>query len=93
MDAEQASSPAVDRLGKLIAKARDARSLSLAVVAQTVGCSGEHLRLVENGMRDPSFDLVARLTVLLGLDLSVAVYGQKVAAARRREDSQPSVEA
>lgn len=93
MESAQASSPMVERLGRLMAKAREARSLSLAVVAQTVGCSTEHLRLLENGQRDPSFDLVARLTVLLDLDLDVAVYGQKVAAARRREDTQPSTEA
>lgn len=93
MDSQQAPNPAVERLGRLVAKAREARSLSLAVVAQTVDCSAEHLRLLEGGLRDPSFELVAKLAVLLELDLSVAVYGQKVAAARRRDDAQPAMEA
>lgn len=93
MDTQQTTSPAVERLGRLVAKAREARSLSLAVVAQTVGCSAEHLRLLEGGQRDPTFELVAKLAVLLDLDLSIAVYGQKVAAARRRDDTQPAMEA
>lgn len=87
----QPISPTVERLGRLLAKAREARGLSLGVVAQTVDCSAEHLRLLEGGQRDPSFDLVARLTVLLDLDLSVAVYGQKVAAAKRRAEDVPSL--
>lgn len=93
MDTQPTVSPAVERLGRLVSKAREARSLSLAVVAQTVDCSAEHLRLLEGGLRDPSFELVAKLAVLLDLDLSIAVYGQKVAAARRREDAPASMEA
>lgn len=77
----------------MVCKARELRGLSLAVVGQTVGCSAEYLRLVEAGTRDPAFDLVAKLTVLLELDLPIAVYGQKVAATRRRDEAPPPTEA
>ena len=59
--------------------ARQSRGLSLSVVAQTVGCSQQYLSLVENAQRDPDFTLVAKLAVVLDLDILAVVYGQKVA--------------
>ena len=68
---------AVIRLSKRLRKAREARGLSLSVVAQTVGTSQQYLSLVEQGERDPDFSLVARLVVLFDLDIVAVVYGQK----------------
>ena len=65
------------RFSKRLRKAREARGLSLSVVAQTVGTSQQYLSLVEQGERDPDFSLVAKLVVFFDLDLVAIVYGQK----------------
>lgn len=77
--------PALARFAKRLRSAREAKKLSLSVVAQTVGCSQQYLSLVETAQRDPDLTLVAKLTVLLELDLDAVVYGQKVAGAMEGE--------
>lgn len=72
---------AVGRFGKRLRRAREARSLSLANVASTVGCSQQYLSLVEQGERAPDFALVSKLTIMFDLDLRACVYGQKVAGS------------
>lgn len=71
--------PVLTRLSKRLRRAREAKGLSLSVVAQTVGTSQQYLSLIEKGERDPDFTLVAKLAVLFDLDLAAIVYGQKVA--------------
>jgi transcriptional regulator with XRE-family HTH domain len=78
--------PAVLRFAKRLRRAREAKGLSLSVVAQTVGTSQQYLSLVEKGERDPDFSLAAKLTVLFDLDLPAVVYGQKVAGSMEGED-------
>jgi transcriptional regulator with XRE-family HTH domain len=71
--------PAVSRFARRLRRAREAKGLSLSVVAQTVGTSQQYLSMVEREERDPDFSLVAQLAVLFDLDLPAIVYGQKVA--------------
>lgn len=71
--------PVLARLAKRMRTARQTRGLSLSVVAQTVGCSQQYLSLVETAQRDPDFTLVAKLAVVLDLDVLAIMYGQKVA--------------
>lgn len=82
------SNPVLSRLAKRMRAARQARGLSLSVVAQTVGCSQQYLSLVETAQRDPDFSLVAKLAVVLDLDILAVVYGQKVAGQVDQADQE-----
>lgn len=74
--------PAVSRFARRLRRAREARGLSLSVVAQTVGTSQQYLSMIEREERDPDFSLVAQLVVMFDLDLPAIVYGQKVAGTQ-----------
>lgn len=77
--------PILARLATRMRKARQTRGLSLSVVAQTVGCSQQYLSLVETAQRDPDFTLVAKLAVVLDLDIPAIMFGQKVAGGVEAE--------
>lgn len=86
-DAKEPIHPAVSRFARRLRRAREARGLSLSVVAQTVGTSQQYLSMVEREERDPSFSLVAQLAVLFDLDLPAVVYGQKVAGSLEEQEA------
>jgi transcriptional regulator with XRE-family HTH domain len=59
------------RIGKAIRVVREARNQRLGEVAEKAGVSVPFLSLVENGEREPSLDVVVRLSVALKLPVDV----------------------
>lgn len=58
-------------IGKAIRVVREARNLRLGEVAKKAGVSVPFLSLVENGEREPSLDVVVRLSMALKLPMDV----------------------
>ena len=58
-------------IGKAIRIVREARSQRLGEVAKNAGVSVPFLSLVENGEREPSLDVVVRLSMALKLPVDV----------------------
>jgi transcriptional regulator with XRE-family HTH domain len=63
---------------------REAHGLTLAEVAERVGCTGSHLSRVERGLVRPSVDVLYRLTVALGMRDERQALRPLVGAARGR---------
>ena len=59
------------RIGKAIRVVREARNQRLGEVAEKAGVSVPFLSLVEKGEREPSLDVVVRLSVALKLPVDV----------------------
>lgn len=53
--------------GRKLEHARMARRLSAAQLAEMVGCTRAHIRLMEREERVPSIELLGRLEVALGV--------------------------
>jgi transcriptional regulator with XRE-family HTH domain len=59
--------PGVALKGKKLEAARFAKRLSTTELAEQVGCSAGHIRLMERGLKRPSVELLGRLETALGV--------------------------
>ena len=68
---------------------RERRNLSRYAVAQNSGVSESMLSLIERGLRNPTLELVLRISDGIGTDLPdiIAKAGKKSAAAQKRARS------
>lgn len=62
----------------MVRKAREKKQWSQATLAETAHVDKDVIYRLESGRADPPFSLVADLTRILDLDLSVAVFNQRV---------------
>lgn len=64
------SSPSAAQLGRAIRRLRNQRDLSIEGLAGEADIHATYLWKIENGRRNPTWNVVGRLAVALGLDLS-----------------------
>lgn len=72
-------------VARLLKEKREERGLSLNVVAQRAGLSWHGVKLVENGLRNPTLDTLVRISVALEIHLEEIIgRARKLAAAEAK---------